>query len=100
MAPPLVGRLWLSMTTLMFKKGHGHASQSLGIIFVETGGAIHCPRTIPSPDRCASLPSRYKVLSASSAGTGGGTTCELELQFGTSMATPVVAGAAAMVRSR
>lgn len=38
-----------------------------------------------------------QVFSVSSSG-GSGPTCELELQSGTSMATPVVAGAAALVR--
>lgn len=45
---------------------------------------------------CATWSSQ--VLSVSSSG-GSGPTCELEWQAGTSMATPVVAGSAAMVRS-
>lgn len=37
------------------------------------------------------------MLSVSSAAGSNEGTCELEPQFGTSMATPIVAGAAAMV---
>ena len=40
----------------------------------------------------------YYITSANSAGYGAGRSCDLMLMAGTSMATPVVAGAAALVR--